>query len=114
MDRPIFKWLLIFKDGTHLTGEGDGSEEACESVGRVGKDLALSKGGFLKALPLKRIDNVKVMDEQTKKMLKALGKQKRELRNNGKKKKNRPQTQARHAPQTPKIKRSTALDKILE
>jgi len=70
MNKPIFKWLLIFKDGAHLNAEGTGIEEACQNVRRVRTDLAISRAGFLRALPLERTDNVVPMSQEVKDKLK--------------------------------------------
>ena len=112
MNKPIFKWLLIFKDGTHLNAEGEEIEDACKAVGRTRDNLSVSTVGFLKALPLGRV-NTEMMSQETKDYLKKLTSDRRSLRNSGRKK-SKPQTQARPISQTPKIKRPTALDKILE
>ena len=71
-----FKWLLIFKDGAHLTANGEEIADACQSVSREPQDIAISGAGFRKATPLKRIDNIPAMSEETKTLLKEHGKEK--------------------------------------
>ncbi len=70
-----FKWLLIFKDGAHLTANGEEVTDACQSVKRNPKDIAISGAGFRRATPLRRIDNIPIMSEETKILLKERGKE---------------------------------------
>jgi hypothetical protein len=85
-DKPIFKWLLIFNDGAHLNAEGEEIEDACQSLGRKRTDIAISRAGFPRATPLKRIDNLTPMSEDIKDHLREIKEERKTLRNNNRKK----------------------------
>ncbi len=80
----VFNWLLIFKDGAHVNSNGEKLVDACEAADRSVEDIAISRAGFPRGIPL---HIPAAMSEETKDKLKTLSAERRSLRNSGKRKK---------------------------